>query len=131
MYYSEKLRSALTTEQVKQTFGIDPTKNFNRALHAGIFHLEEVPAGYEVSHYVRKSTSTYTAVPKQLTTSQINSVDKISTLEAVVKALVSDWSSDGTYTTGSLVEHNSVFYTSTSSTPSEEPGTGSEWSVVS
>lgn len=62
MYYSEDLQSPISALNVRRNYGLNPETEPDRARAIGIYPLEEAPAEYGVSHYVKETTQ-YRAVP--------------------------------------------------------------------
>ena len=62
MFYSEKFQSPINSYNVKRLYGVNPDNDPGRAALIGILPLEEAPAGYTASHYVRTETG-YKAIP--------------------------------------------------------------------
>ena len=94
MFYSELLSSPINSDNVKRLYGINPETEPARALAIGIYPLTEVPAGYNVSHYVEETNSTYTAVPHCVTIEEQQMVAIIRRVEDTFETFRSRYDSE-------------------------------------
>ena len=90
MYYSEQLRSPISSSNVKRIYGVNPNNDPERAALLGIYPLTEVPEGYSAVHYQKENNNTYTAVPFQLSNTEVEDVRAIGTLRDRLTAIESD-----------------------------------------
>jgi len=86
MFYSESFQSPISTSSVKRLYGVNPDTEPDRALAIGIYPLTEVPAGYNVSHYVEETNSTYTAVPHCVTIEEQQMVAIVRRMESTLSS---------------------------------------------
>lgn len=61
-FFNEQVGYPQPVYLLKKRYGVNPINNPERAALIGILPLEEAPAGYTASHYVRTETG-YKAIP--------------------------------------------------------------------
>jgi len=110
-YYSESLRSPVSADYVRSTYGVDP----DTALHLGIYPLTEAPAGYTALFY-NKQGERYVAVPSPISDAEAATVRKQHQLVTRPK-----WSADAVYQPGDLVQHQGKLYRKADDKDNTEP----------
>ena len=90
MFYSELLSTPINSYNVKRLYGVNPDNDPERAALIGIYPLTEAPEGYSVVYYQKENNNTYTAVPFQLSNTEVEDVRAISTIRDRLSAIESD-----------------------------------------
>lgn len=86
MYYSEKLGSAITYNNVKKLYGVDPETDAETAQSIGIYSVTELPEGYSASHYLKIGDTHYEAVPNIVSDNEVELVNVIRATRGSVSA---------------------------------------------
>jgi hypothetical protein len=95
MYYDERLRSPISEYNVKRMYGINPTNEPSRAILAGIYPLQEVPAGFSASRY-EKVGNTYRAIPQYISNADKNNISKIEKIGTFMRGMLAAAATDVT-----------------------------------
>ena len=124
MFYSEKLQSPISTENVKRIYGINPN-NTLVASRMGIYPLTQAPAGFSPRAFKKVGTS-YQAVAHEFSDADRMALQRIKAISgsasAIVAAHIADWNSSTTYATDDIVEHSGSVYKAKRASTNVEPG---------